>query len=80
MTLGVQVGLVLALLTAFTSIVGFLYKHRGAVESPPVEARRPISTSLALFRSPWYVLGIVVAISWTITAIANIVHLAIGSG
>ena len=65
MTLGVQVGLVLALLTAFTSIVGFLYKHRGAVESPPVEARRPISTSLALFRSPWYTLGIVVAMgSW----------------
>ena len=65
MTLGVQVGLVLALLTAFTSIVGFLYKHRGAVESPPVEARRPISSSLALFRSPWYVLGIAVAMgSW----------------
>ncbi len=65
MTLGVQVGLVMALLTAFTSIVGFLYKHRGAVESPPVEARRPIRTSLALFRSPWYTLGIVVAMgSW----------------
>jgi drug/metabolite transporter (DMT)-like permease len=64
-TLGVQVGLVMALLTAFTSIVGFLYKHRGAVESPPVEARRPISSSLALFRSPWYVLGIAVAMgSW----------------
>ena len=53
----VQVGLVMALVTAFTSIVGFLYKHRGAVESPPVEARRPVSTSLALFRSPWYTLG-----------------------
>ncbi|HLM27783.1 MAG TPA: hypothetical protein VK304_12540 [Thermoleophilaceae bacterium] len=65
MTLGVQVGLLLALLTAFTSIVGFLYKHRGAVESPPVEARRPISTSIALFRSPWYALGIAVATgSW----------------
>jgi hypothetical protein len=64
-TLGVQVGLMMALLTAFTSIVGFLYKHRGAVESPPVEARRPISSSLALFRSPWYVLGIAVAMgSW----------------
>jgi multidrug transporter EmrE-like cation transporter len=64
-TVGVQVGLAMALLTAFTSIVGFLYKHRGAVESPPVEARRPISTSLALFRSPWYVLGIAVAMgSW----------------
>ncbi|MDQ3720596.1 MAG: hypothetical protein M3350_07445 [Actinomycetota bacterium] len=65
MTLSVQVGLAMALLTAFTSIVGFLYKHRGAVESPPVEARRPISSSLALFRSPWYVLGIIVAMgSW----------------
>jgi multidrug transporter EmrE-like cation transporter len=64
-TFSVQVGLLLALLTALTSIVGFLYKHRGAVASPPVEARRPISSSLALFRSPWYTLGIVVATgSW----------------
>ena len=61
MTLGV----VFALLTAFASIVGFLYKHRGAVESPPVEWRRPVRTSLELFRSKWYVLGIVVAMgSW----------------
>jgi drug/metabolite transporter (DMT)-like permease len=65
MSFGVQLGLVLALATAFTSIVGFLYKHRGAVESPPVEARRPVRTSLALFRSRWYTLGIVVATaSW----------------
>ena len=42
-------------------MLGFLYKHRGAVESPEVDMRRPISTSLALFRSPWYTLGIVVA-------------------
>jgi hypothetical protein len=61
----VQIGLLLALATAFTSIVGFLYKHRGAVESPPVEWRSPIRTSLALFRSRWYVLGILVATgSW----------------
>ena len=54
-----------ALATAFASIVGFLYKHRGAVESPPIEWRRPIRTSLALFRSRWYVLGILIAIgSW----------------
>jgi multidrug transporter EmrE-like cation transporter len=61
----VQIGLVFALLTAFTSIVGFLYKHRGAAESPPVEWRRPVASSLALFRSRWYTLGIVVATaSW----------------
>jgi multidrug transporter EmrE-like cation transporter len=65
MSFGVQLGLLLALATAFTSIVGFLYKHRGAVESPPVEARRPVRTSLALFRSRWYTIGIVVATaSW----------------
>jgi drug/metabolite transporter (DMT)-like permease len=65
MSLSVQLGLVLALATAFASVVGFLYKHRGAVESPPVELRRPITTSLALFRSRWYVLGIVIATaSW----------------
>src|SRR4051812_50065691 len=65
MSLSVQVGLLLALATAFASVVGFLYKHRGAVESPPVELRRPIRTSLALFRSRWYVVGIVIATgSW----------------
>ena len=65
MSLSVQLGLLLALATAFVSVVGFLYKHRGAVESPPVELRRPVRTSLALFRSGWYVLGIVVATaSW----------------
>jgi multidrug transporter EmrE-like cation transporter len=61
----VQLGLLLALATALTSIVGFLYKHRGAVASPPVTLRRPIGSSLALFRSRWYTLGILVAVgSW----------------
>lgn len=65
MSASVQLGLALALICAFTSIVGFLYKHRGAVESPPVDWRRPVRSSVSLFRSPWYVLGIVVALgSW----------------
>ena len=65
MSLGVQIGLLFALATAFCSVVGFLYKHRGAVESPPVEFGRPVRTSLALFRSRWYTLGILVAtLSW----------------
>jgi hypothetical protein len=65
MSLSVQLGLALALATAFSSVLGFLYKHRGAVASPVVELRRPISTSLALFRSRWYVLGLVIATaSW----------------
>ena len=61
----VQLGLLLAVATALTSIVGFLYKHRGSVAAPPVEFSRPIASSIALFSSPWYVLGIVVALgSW----------------
>jgi len=61
----VQVGLVLALLCAFTSILGFLYKHRGAVESPPISLKQPISSTVALFRSRWWLLGIAVAmVSW----------------
>jgi hypothetical protein len=65
MSVSVQLGLLLAVATALTSIVGFLYKHRGSVEAPAVEFSRPVSSSVALFRSPWYTLGIVVAMgSW----------------
>jgi len=60
-SLSVQIGLLLALATAFASVLGFLYKHRGAVESPPVEMSRPVRTSLALFRSRAYTLGILIA-------------------
>src|SRR5918997_5851003 len=65
MSFGVQLGIVFAVATAFASVVGFLYKHRGAVESPPVSMRRPVRTSLALFRSRAYTLGILIATaSW----------------
>lgn len=63
MSLSVQIGLLLALGTAFVSVLGFLFKHRGAVASPEVDMRRPLRTSLALFRNPWYTLGIVVAMA-----------------
>ena len=65
MSLSVQLGLLLALLTALTSIVGFLFKHRGAVESPDVQWRAPVRSSLLLFGSRWYTLGILIATgSW----------------
>ena len=63
MSPSVLLGLLFALATALASIVGFLYKHRGAVASPPVEWRRPVRTSLALFRNRWYVLGIGIALT-----------------
>ncbi len=63
MALSVQIGLLLAVATALASIVGFLYKHRGAVESPTVDWRRPVWSSLVLFRSRWYALGVLIAMT-----------------
>jgi hypothetical protein len=65
MPLSVQLGLLLALATSVASLLGFLLKARGAVESPDVEWRRPLRSSLRLFRSPAYALGMGVAMaSW----------------
>jgi hypothetical protein len=65
MSFSVQLGLLFALATAVTSIVGFLLKYRGADESPAVTLRNPVKSSLALFRSRWYTIGIIVATgSW----------------
>ena len=63
MPLGVQIGLLLSLATALASIVGFLYKHRGAVDRPDVDWRRPVWSSLMLFRSRWYTLGVLIAMA-----------------
>jgi drug/metabolite transporter (DMT)-like permease len=61
----VQLGLLLALVTALMSVLGFLLKERGAVRAPAVELRRPVASTVALFRSPVYTLGCVVATtSW----------------
>ncbi len=65
MTVSVQVGLLLAILTAFGSVAGFLYKFRGARQAPAVDLRRPLHSSVELFRSPLYSLGILIALgSW----------------
>ena len=39
MSLSVQIGLLLSLATAFASVLGFLYKHRGAIAMPHVMNR-----------------------------------------
>jgi hypothetical protein len=63
--LSVQLGLLLALATAIASLLGFLLKQRGAVQSPDVEWRRPLRSSLRLFRSRAYAFGMAVAMaSW----------------
>ena len=60
-----EVGLLLAVLTAFGSVAGFLLKFRGARQAPAVELRRPVHSTAVLFRSPVYSIGIAVALgSW----------------
>ncbi|MGZ4232061.1 MAG: hypothetical protein ACXVFQ_20035 [Solirubrobacteraceae bacterium] len=63
MSVSVALGLLLALLTAFGSVAGFLYKFRGAREVPEVELRRPIHSTVLLFRSRVYLLGIAIGMS-----------------
>jgi len=54
-------GILLALLCALATNVGFLYKHRGARAAPAVDMRRPLGTFKALFASRLFALGMAVA-------------------
>jgi drug/metabolite transporter (DMT)-like permease len=55
-------GLVLAGLSALITQVGFLLRHRGAVEAPDVDVRRPLRSAIALFRSKWWTIGYALAV------------------
>ncbi len=57
-----HLGILMALLCAFVTNLAFLYKHRGACAAPPVDIRRPIASAVGLFRSPWFALGMLVAL------------------
>jgi drug/metabolite transporter (DMT)-like permease len=57
------VGLALALGSALVTNVAFLFKQRGAVLAPPVQARHPLRSAAGLFRSRWFSLGWAVAVA-----------------
>ena len=59
----IQLGILLALLCAVVSNLGFFFKHRGACEAPPVDIRHPFRTARALYASKWFALGMIVATS-----------------
>jgi drug/metabolite transporter (DMT)-like permease len=60
--MALEIGILLALACAVTTNLGFLLKHRGAVEAPAVELRRPWASAVALFRSKWFSIGMIVAV------------------
>jgi drug/metabolite transporter (DMT)-like permease len=56
-----QLGILLALFCAVATNLGFFYKHRGACAAPPVDIKHPAKSARALFKSPWFALGMLVA-------------------
>jgi drug/metabolite transporter (DMT)-like permease len=64
--LTLQVGILLSLLCALATNVGFLLKHRGACAAPDVSLKHPIRSAVGLFRSKWFTIGMLVAlVAWT---------------
>src|SRR3954453_12331663 len=62
----VQLGILLALGSAFIANVGLLCKYRGAVAAPAVELSHPLRSAAGLFRSKWWLIGFAVATAgWT---------------
>jgi drug/metabolite transporter (DMT)-like permease len=57
-----QLGILLALVCAFATNVGFLLKHRGACAAPDVSMKHPIGSAAGLFRSKWFAVGMLVAV------------------
>lgn len=57
-----QLGILLSLVCALATNVGFLLKHRGACAAPDVSLKHPIASAVGLFRSKWFTVGLLVAI------------------
>jgi drug/metabolite transporter (DMT)-like permease len=58
----VQLGILLALLCAFLTNLGFLFKHRGACAAPDVSWKHPFTSAKGLWTSKWFAIGMGVAI------------------
>lgn len=62
-----HLGILLALLCALGTNLGFLLKHRGACAAPEVCWRRPVRTAVALFRTRTFAVGWIVTFwAWTL--------------
>jgi drug/metabolite transporter (DMT)-like permease len=63
-------GLALALASAVATNLAFLFKYKGAVLAPPIQARHPLRSAAALFRSKWFAIG------WMVALLAWALHVA----
>ena len=65
--MGWPAGLAFAFGSAAATSIGFLLRHRGAVDAPDVDARRPLWSIRALFAKKWWTIGFGVAVvAWTL--------------
>jgi len=58
-----QLGILLALVCAFATNLGFFYKHRGACLAAPVDIKHPVRSAKSLYSSKWFAIGMLVATS-----------------
>jgi hypothetical protein len=62
-----HLGILLALLCALSTNLGFLFKHRGACAAPDVSLRHPVASAAGLFKSKWFAIGMLVAVgAWVL--------------
>jgi drug/metabolite transporter (DMT)-like permease len=58
----IYLGILLALVCAFTTNLAFLYKHRGACAAPAVHVNHPLRAARGLFASRWFAIGMLIAV------------------
>ena len=57
----IYLGILLALTCALATNIGFLFKHRGVRQAPPVDMRHPLRTAGSLFRVRAFAIGMGIA-------------------
>src|SRR5437879_2550735 len=82
-----QLGILLALGCAFVANLAFFYKYRGANAVAKVQMRHPLRSARALYSSPWFTLGMLIATaSWGLHVAAlalapmSVVQVALAAG
>lgn len=70
MTAAIAIGLALAVAASVALNIGFLFQHRGAVDAPPVSAKRPLATVGGLLRRRVWLLGLALGLTGWVLHIA----------
>ncbi len=60
--MSLNLGILLALISALAGNAAFFLKHRGAVAAAPVDIRHPLRSAIGLWRSRWFAAGMAVGL------------------